>query len=96
MTGRHLVAAALLALLALLPACSLTMQPERAPAPPDGPGDCPTMCTHLHALGDCGIPAAECLGECEGASTAESEIGRHFPVGCLTAAATCEEARRCE
>lgn len=79
---------------ALVAGCTVTPAPV-AP-PPDGPGTCETACSHLAELGGCGIENASCLGDCAAESSAESEIGVHFPTGCLTAAASCQEALRCE
>lgn len=82
---------ALSVLLAGLAGCTLV--PAKAP---DGPGTCATACSNVHAIGDCGIAPETCVHDCEAESGAETEIGVQFPVGCLTAAKTCEEATRCK
>lgn len=63
--------------------------------PPDGPGDCDTATANLTILGGCGLDMAAFPAQCRGASAAEVDIGERYPVGCVTAAKTCEEAWSC-
>lgn len=67
------------------------------PAPPDVPGaTCETWCAHAAELGGCGLEADRCLQDCRDADKAERSIGRRQPLGCLTAARSCDEAMRCK
>lgn len=77
----------------LLVGCTVTPTPVMPP--PDGAGTCETACARLAELGGCGIGSATCRTDCDAESAAESEIGVRLPVGCLTAAKSCEEARSC-
>jgi len=85
---KALIAAALLAL-----GCG--PQPRPLP-PPDGPGDCTTAAANLRKLGGCGLEPARIEKDCHDAEQAEAEVGVRTPVGCLTAAPSCEAALRCE
>ena len=70
--------------------------PPRPLPPPDGPGDCSTAAANLAKLGGCGLEPARIEQDCRDATSAEAEVGERFPVGCLTAAASCETAQRCK
>jgi hypothetical protein len=70
--------------------------PPRPLPPPDGPGDCSTAAANLAKLGGCGLEPARIEQDCRDATGAEAEVGERFPVGCLTAAASCEAAQRCK
>lgn len=73
-------------------AASCALSPPPLP-PPTGPGDCASACANLERLG-CGL-GPFCEQDCEDAAAAEAEVGIRLDVACLTAAASCEEARRC-
>lgn len=85
-----LIAAALFAL-----ECGPTPPPRPLP-PPDGPGDCSTAAANLTKLGGCGLEPTRIEQDCRDAERAETEVGERFPVGCLTAAASCEAALGCK
>lgn len=90
---RALWIAALVTLLRWALACAPL--PGPADLPPDGPGDCSSACARLVELGGCGLPLDGCAARCADALAAEGDVGVRFPTGCLTAAASCEEARSC-
>lgn len=82
----------LVVLLALAVTACVYPAPPPEP-PPDGPGTCGDACRNLDRLG-CGL-GPECLDLCESAASAEDDVGERLPVGCLTAAETCDEAALC-
>jgi hypothetical protein len=62
--------------------------------PTDGPGDCGTAAQNLTAL-EC-KEANGFQKRCEDAQRADAKLGIVFPVGCITAAKSCEEADQCK
>ena len=77
---------------AVLVACNVYQTPPPGP-PPDGPGTCGSACRNLDRLG-CGL-GPDCLDLCEQTMAAEADVGERLPVGCLTAAETCDAAALC-
>lgn len=83
-------------LLTLVAGCSFHTGPDPVtpePPSPDGPGDCSTATANLVELG-----CEEAKGfeqNCLDAQAAEAKLGIAYPVGCLTAAKSCEAARAC-
>lgn len=73
-----------------------TFGPGPVTPQPDGPGDSRTACGNLRKLGGCGVDLTTCEADLDRQVAAESEVGQHTAVGCLTAAQSCEEADACQ
>jgi hypothetical protein len=82
-----------LAALLLMLGCGPPQRP--LPPPLDGPGDCRTAAENLQRLGGCGLDPARVEQDCRDAEEAEADVGVRLPVGCLTAATTCDDAAIC-
>lgn len=83
---------ALLALTLLAGACGRPVPPL---PPADGPGDCATARANVEQLGGCEMVMETFEQDCRDESAAEVPLGVRFPVGCLTAAHSCQEAWSC-
>lgn len=88
--------AALLGLLALA-GLGCTVQPSVLPVvpPDDGPGTCETARETATKLGSCGVDLATFLERCENRVRAYAQADAVYPLGCLTAARSCDEFRAC-
>jgi hypothetical protein len=64
--------------------------------PEDGPGNCASATANMKRLGGCGEDMTTFESNCNDAANAERSLGVRLPVGCLTAAITCQEASRCQ
>lgn len=87
-------------LLFLLAGCPDPRPPRPKPLPPEGDAGtatCSTACSNMRSLGcDLGEPTKKgrtCEEVCE--AVRGENFGAGFPVGCLTASPSCEEAGRC-
>jgi hypothetical protein len=86
---------ALVLTLALAWAASCRPLPPPLP-PPEAPGTCETAFETIRQLPDgCGMNLEHFVADCHDAEAAEAQDGVRLPVGCLTAAKTCEEAMAC-
>lgn len=85
------------ALALLLAGCVVTPAPAPPlPPPEDVSGTCETAAENLRKLGGCGLDLARVQADCDDAVKADESVGLRFPVGCLTAAKDCAQARICE
>jgi len=66
------------------------------PAPPDPTGyTCETVIANLKKLGGCGVDIATFVDGCHAAQDAEHQVGVALPVGCMSVAGSCVDAKAC-
>lgn len=83
------------ALLPLLLAGSCSIRSVPVAPPEDVGGTCSTAQATLARLGGCGVDLATFETDCDEKARLYAEVGDRYPVGCLTASGSCEQAQAC-